>query len=92
VQFENITDCLVYLSLKQNFKYLLFSPDNQFISKNLFRVFATDKKHSIKSSLVFMILNIVRDCNFDMIPSYTYSKKELLKQADLSYYELKELK
>jgi hypothetical protein len=27
-----------------------------------------------------------------MVPSFTYSKKEVLKDTDMSYYELKELK
>lgn len=39
-----------------------------------------------------MILNLVRDFDYDLIPSSTYSKKEELRDLDMSYYELKELK
>lgn len=46
----------------------------------------------MKSSLIFTILNLVRDYEFDLIPSFTYSKAEELKDFDISYYELKELK
>lgn len=33
-----------------------------------------------------MVLNLVRDSDFDLIPSFTYSKSEALKDIDMSYY------
>ena len=37
-------------------------------------------------------MNLTRDFSFDMVPSYTYQKREKLKEIDISYYEMKELK
>ena len=41
-------------------------------------------------SLIFVFLNLVRDSNFDQLPSYTLAKWEECKKLDISYYELKE--
>jgi hypothetical protein len=42
--------------------------------------------------MIFMLLNLVRDHDYDSIPSYSYAKNQESKDADLSYYEIKELK
>ena len=60
--------------------------------KQFLKKLVIDKRYSIKSSLVFMILNLVREQDYDLIPSFTYSKSEALKDIDMSYYELRELK
>ena len=37
------------------------------------------------------MLNLLRDTNFDQIPSNSLAKWEECKKMDISYYELKEL-
>jgi hypothetical protein len=46
------------------------------------------------TGIVMTLLNIARDSAFDEIPSYTYRKREELKEhsPDLTHYQLKELK
>lgn len=42
-------------------------------------------------SYFFTILNMVRDEDYDLIPSYTIGKKDQLSDANTGYYEMKEL-
>jgi hypothetical protein len=52
------------------------------------------EKPSYLTGIVLIFLNIARDSNFDELPSFTYRKREELKEqkADITYYQLKELK
>jgi len=42
--------------------------------------------------IVFTILNLVRDSNYNLLPSFTYKESEEATKMELSFYELKELK
>ena len=42
-------------------------------------------------SLVFMILNLTRDSQFDKLASHSVADHDKSKQMDISYFELKEL-
>ena len=45
---------------------------------------------SLMSTLIFMVLNLVRSEEYDiMIPSHTLKFKDELKEKEASYYELK---
>lgn len=50
-----------------------------------------DTKSSLWQSFIFMCLQMVRDENFDKIPSFSVAGFEESKKMDISYYELKEL-
>ena len=38
-----------------------------------------------------MVLNLVRDVQFDTLPSYSIASYEESRKMDISYFELKEL-
>lgn len=90
-QFEIIMDCLVYFSLKADFKTLLLDHFQSF--KVLMHSMVSKKTlQPYIPSLTFTMLNIVRSSDFDIqVPSHTYTKHPALKDADVSYYDLKEL-
>jgi hypothetical protein len=39
-----------------------------------------------------MILNLTRSENYSLLPSFSFQESEASKKAELSYYEMKELK
>ena len=47
--------------------------------------------NGIYQSFIFLLLNLVRDTNFENLPSYSLAKWEECKKLDISYFELKEL-
>ena len=53
---------------------------------------SVQNKFQALSSLIFMVLNLVRSEDYDiMAPSLTFSIKDQLKDKEVSYYELKQL-
>ena len=51
----------------------------------------TIKLNGIYQSFIFFVLNLVRDTEFEKLPSYSLAKWEECKKLDISYFELKEL-
>ena len=51
----------------------------------------TIKLNGIYQSFIFLVLNLVRDTDFEKLPSYSLAKWEECKKKDISYFELKEL-
>jgi len=49
------------------------------------------KRSGIYQSFIFLVLNLVRDVNYDKIPSCSLAKWEECKKLDISYFELKEV-
>ena len=84
--------------MKSRFKDALFQADfASFINKLIGLVVKDDvgqrqdrRTSGLYQSLIFVFLNLVRDSNFDQLPSYTLAKWEECKKLDISYYELKE--
>ncbi|CDW80778.1 e3 ubiquitin-protein ligase chip [Stylonychia lemnae] len=100
---ETLMDCYVYFSLKYDFKQLLMDKYKYFfksfmesicnqnnLKEEKVQLYGIDK--SMKSQFIFILLNLIRSQDYDLIPSFTYSKKEKLREMDMSYYELKELR
>ena len=48
------------------------------------------KKTGPFQSFIFLLLNLVRDRNYDQLPSYSLANWEECRKLDVSYYELKE--
>lgn len=48
------------------------------------------RQKGVFQSFIFLILNLVRDTDFDKLPSYSLSKWEECKKLEISYFELKE--
>ena len=42
--------------------------------------------------IVFTMLNLVRDKDYNLLPSFSYKESEEATKMELSFYELKELK
>ena len=93
-------DTLGYLSLKSKFKEAMLEADfasftNQIttlvISKSEGVQENTIKLNGIYQSFIFFVLNLVRDTEFEKLPSYSLAKWEECKKLDISYFELKEL-
>eukprot|EP00347_Sterkiella_histriomuscorum_P004796 403359065 len=112
-RMDLMMECLVYLSLKADFKKLLLNKYSQTFKSFLLHIakyklpklallnsslsqqanlFLMSNPDTLKSSIVFMLLNLLRSQDYDLIPSFTYTKSEKLKDMDMSYYQLKELK
>lgn len=49
------------------------------------------RQNGVYQSFIFVLLNLVRDTDFEKLPSYSISKWEECKKLDISYFELKEL-
>lgn len=82
---DTVIDTMAYMSLKANFK-------SQLIAKiGIIDVLLQGANSLQYQSLVFMMLNLVRDKNFGKLPSNTLAEHEKSDQMDISYYELKEL-
>ena len=88
---ELTLECLINLTMKFEFKRKLISEHVADLKAVLSKLL---EKPSNLTGIVMALLNVARDSAFDEIPSYTYRKREELKEhrADLTYYQLKELK
>ena len=100
IRLDLIVDTLGYLSLKSKFKEAMLEADfasftNQItslvISKSEGVQENTIKLNGIYQSFIFFVLNLVRDTEFEKLPSYSLAKWEECKKLDISYFELKEL-
>ena len=67
VKIELFLDCLVYLTLKYDFK-------KQLIAAVSFKTLVFKTAASSFSSLAFIFLNMVRDESYESMPSNTYKK------------------
>ena len=82
---DTVIDTMAYMSLKANFKSYLIA------KIGIIDVLLQGANSLQYQSLVFMMLNLVRDKNFGKLPSNTLGEHEKSDQMDISYYELKEL-
>lgn len=87
---KTASDKLEVLSLLDCLKYIMLIcvQTNEDLDKA--QGGSVQNKFQALSSLVFMILNLVRSEDYDtMAPSLTFSFKDQLKDKEVSYYELK---
>jgi hypothetical protein len=76
---------MAYMSLKWPFKQQLLT------NANLLSQLINAADKSQFQSIVFLLLNLVRDAGFDQLPSHSLADHDQSKQMDISYFELKEL-